>query len=180
MESRTSRMKDRAEPRQSAASLPRPGPGATRHEPKTQLPFQHSVGYLISDSHRLLYRALQAKLVPFRVAAGTWHFLRAIWQEDGLTQRELSRRVGILEATTGAALEKLEKAGCVRRTRNGKDRRKINVFLTPRGRQYAEYLIPIAVDLNNAALRGFSDREVREVLAYLARIRNNLRDGRWA
>ena len=143
-----------------------------------ELPYDQSVGYLLSDTQRLLYRALQARLMPHEVAAGTWHFLRAIWREDGLTQRELSQRVGILEATTGQALENLEKAGCIHRVRNSDDRRKVNVYLTRRGRDLAQELLPMAIELNDLALEGFSPREAAQFREYLDRMRQNLKIGR--
>lgn len=145
-------------------------------ETPIELPYDDSVGYLLSDTQRLLYRCLQTSLVPYDIAAGTWHFLRAIWREDGLTQRELSQRVGILEATTGVALEKLEKSGCVYRSRNRDDRRKVNVYLTRRGRDLAQELLPHAIDLNDQALRGFTSEEAEQFKSFLSRMRDNLKD----
>jgi DNA-binding MarR family transcriptional regulator len=61
------------------------------------------------------------------VTRGHWYFLRALWVEDGLTQRELSARVGMMEPTTVIALKGLEKAGLVRRARSRKDARRVHV-----------------------------------------------------
>ena len=63
-----------------------------------------------------------------------WYFLRVLWQQDGISQRELSQRVGMMEPTTASALNNMERKGFVRRLRNRTDRRVVNVFLTERGR----------------------------------------------
>src|SRR3546814_4155790 len=65
------------------------------------------------------------------VSAGQWRFLRQLWREDGITQRELSERVGMREPTTVVALKGLEKAGFITRKKTAEDRRKTFIHLTP-------------------------------------------------
>lgn len=156
-------------------AAPPPAEGASIPE-AVEFPFSHSPGYLISDAQRLIYRRLQARLVPYKVAAGSWFFLRALWQADGMTQRQLSQKVGIQEAATGAVLDKLEQAGFVRRVRNADDRRKINVFLTPAGRGLAKELLPIVLEMNEQILEGFSEAERGLFRDFLNRVRGNLGD----
>lgn len=108
------------------------------------------------------------------VPAGAWIFLRAIWEEDGLTQREIARRVGIQEAATGAALDKLERSGLIARTRNAQDRRKINVRLTPQGLDLRQELHPRSDALTERLLQGFEASEVAQLSSYLLRLRSNL------
>lgn len=133
-----------------------------------------SVGYQIRTTHRLLQRFLQLKIEPYGVTLGMWYFLRALWTEDGLTQRELSRRVGTMEPTTLSAILAMEKRGYVRRTRNKEDRRKLHVYLTAKGRRIKDDLIPLAKEVVATAVQGLSTREVRQMLEGLAEIQRNL------
>ena len=64
---------------------------------------------------RSFSRALERRTLEHGVSAGQWRFLRQLWLEDGITQRELSARVGMREPTTVVALKSLEAAGLVRR-----------------------------------------------------------------
>src|SRR5262252_4162261 len=107
-----------------------------------ELPLERSVGYQIRRTHRLVQRALQVRIEAHGVTLGMWYFLRALWDEDGLTQRELSTRVGTMEPTTMSAIALMEKSGFVERRRNEEDRRKINVYLTERGRALERELLP--------------------------------------
>lgn len=75
------------------------------------LPFSESVGYQIRATHRSLQRFLQLKIEPYGTTLGMWYFLRALWHEDGLTQRELSDRAGTMEPTTLSAILIMEKKG---------------------------------------------------------------------
>lgn len=138
-------------------------------------PPDKSVGYLIYANQRLLFRALQTQVAGHEVPAGTWIFLRTIWEEDGLTQREISERAGIQEAATGSALDKLERFGLLKRIRNGVDRRKINIFLTDRGRKLGRELIPKSQALTEELVAEFQDFEVAQLCSYLTRVRANLR-----
>src|SRR3954449_1911246 len=89
---------------------------------RDNFPFDVSVGYQIRATHRALQRFLQLKIEPYEITLGMWYFLRALWHEDGLTQRELSRRVGTMEPTTLSAILNMERCGLVRRVGNKKDR----------------------------------------------------------
>ena len=138
------------------------------------LPPSRSVGYLVRQTHRAFTRALQARIAPHGVSIGMWFFLRALWQEDGVSQRELSQRVGMMEPTTASALTNMERKGLVRRIRNRTDRRVVNVFLTERGRVLRRELLPLAAEVNEAALRGVSVNEVAQLRALLAKLRTRL------
>ncbi|AZG06977.1 MAG: hypothetical protein ABS43_16065 [Bordetella sp. SCN 67-23] len=152
----------------STSSKPSPGKIATQSS-------EDSVGYQLSATYRVLNRALQAQVARLDVPAGTWIFLRTIWEEDGLTQREVGRRVGIMEAAAGSALNKLESRGLIRRVRNADDRRKINIYLTERGRALGHELMPKADELTARMVEGFEHFEVAQLCSYLMRVRQNLR-----
>jgi DNA-binding MarR family transcriptional regulator len=144
----------------------RPGDGV--------LPFDRSVGYQIRTTHRLLQRYLQQKIEPHGMTPGMWYFLRALWHEDGLTQRELSEIVGTMEPTTLTAIRSMERSGLVHRVRNRDDRRKINVYLTPRGKDLRLKLLPLAREVVEDALAGFSDDEKGALFRYLNAVQRNV------
>src|SRR5262249_57263649 len=70
----------------------------------SDFPPDESSGYLVRDAHRAFQRLLERRIAAYGVTRGQWYFLRALWNEDGLTQRELSARVGMMEPTTVIAL----------------------------------------------------------------------------
>ncbi len=139
-----------------------------RFEPDT------SVGFQVRMTHRAMQRALQARIAPAGATLGMWYFLRALWSEDGLTQRELADRTGTMEPTTMSAIQSMEEKGLVRRVRNEKDRRKINVHLTVKGRALESELLPVAAEVVATAVKGFSEREIAMLLELLRGIQNNL------
>jgi DNA-binding MarR family transcriptional regulator len=139
-----------------------------------EFPLSTSVGYQIRMTHRLLQRFLRTRIEPHGVTLGMWYFLRALWHEDGLTQRELSQRIGTMEPTTLTAIQSMERRGLVRRERNSGDRRKINIYLTDEGRALKEVLLPEAIRVVETATAGFSKREEQMLLTLLEAIRSNV------
>ena len=91
-----------------------------------------------------------------------------------MSQRELSRRVGTTEPTTVSALRLLERNGMIRRQRNEKDRRTINIFLTETGSALKKDLLPYALEVNAAATAGLTPEEITQLRGILSKIRDNL------
>jgi MarR family transcriptional regulator, organic hydroperoxide resistance regulator len=155
-----------------------PKSGVTRlqpaHRSKVDFPFEESVGYQVRAAHRSLQRFLQVKIEPYGVTLGMWYLLRALWHEDGLTQRELSRRIGIMEPTTLAALNGMERRGLVRRVRSKTDRRKWHVRLTPKAQELKAQLIPLARDVVNTAVAGVTPADVEQLLKLLGAVQQNI------
>jgi DNA-binding MarR family transcriptional regulator len=137
-------------------------------------PFAESVGYQIRATHRALQRVLLLKIEPHGITLGMWYFLRALWHEDGLTQRELSNRVGTMEPTTLSAILIMEKKGLVRRVRDKADRRKWHIHLTAKGRALKGKLIPLAREVVDTAVRNLSAKEVKQLLKGLAEVQKSL------
>ncbi|WP_223228034.1 MarR family winged helix-turn-helix transcriptional regulator [Lutimaribacter pacificus] len=99
-------------------------------------------------------RSLTLRLAEHGVSFGQWVFLRILWKEQGLTQRELSERANLTQPTVHTALGKLEQQGIViRRTEDG-NKRKQHVYLTDAGKALQAVLEPLAVEANEAALQG--------------------------
>ena len=132
------------------------------------------LAHLVKDATRALVRALQMRLAEHKVAFGHWTFLRILWEGDGLTQRELSEQAGVMEPTTFSALRAMERLGYVTRRRVGDDRKKVYVFLTPKGRLLKNRLVPLAEDVNNIAVRGVRAADIATTRAVLLAIIENL------
>lgn len=133
----------------------------------TTLPLSDSLGFLIREIHRMQSRLLQDELKIDGISSGGWYFLRVLWTEDGLTQRALSLRIGVNEATTRTAIDRMEAEELVVRVQDPADRRKWIVRLTPRARALHEKLMTFAIDLNDRAMAGLSVKQRANLIAHL-------------
>ena len=154
---------------------PRPPPKA-KPPPRraVEFPPRLSSGYLVRDAHRAFQRLLERRIGPFGVTRGQWYFLRVLWITDGLSQRELSARVGMMEPTTVIALRSMEKSGLIRRVRGDDDRRKVLVFLTAKAKRLRGELLTVARTITDEAEAGIAPRDLAAFRRIVARMTENL------
>lgn len=131
---------------------------------------EESLGYLVNYAARAFSRELSPRLAAHGARMGQWAVLMFLWTGDGQTQRELSRKVAIEDATMVRTLDRMEKDDLVRRERNLRDRREIRVFLTEKGWGLRDTLVPEAIAGNRVASRGLSEAEQRQLLDLLSRM----------
>jgi DNA-binding MarR family transcriptional regulator len=143
--------------------------GTPARPPKT------GIGMLLRDADSAFNRYLTAQLAVHSVTFGQFQHLRNLWVEDGLTQAELSRRIGIEMASSTAILDSLEAGKLITRVRNAADRRKINVFLTPAGAALEKALMTCATHANKRASKGLSKAEVAHLFTLAGRIIENFK-----
>jgi len=132
------------------------------------------LAHLVKDATRALVRALQIRLAAHQVSFGHWTFLRILWEGDGLTQRALSEEAGVMEPTTFTALKAMERLGYIARRQVGGDRKKVYVFLTPKGRALKRELVPLAEQVNAVAAHGVRKADIAVTRAVLLAIIENL------
>lgn len=135
---------------------------------------ERSIGFLIRDTHREAAKILADRIQPAGISLGMWYFLRALWEQDGLTQRELSRRIGMMEPTTVNALAAMERAGLIARRRDKGDKRRRLVFLTKKGAALKDEMLPVAARVNELAVDGLTAEEVDQLRLLLGRVKSNL------
>jgi MarR family transcriptional regulator, organic hydroperoxide resistance regulator len=149
------------------------GPPRRRKAPAR--PPKTGIGMLLREADSAFNRYLTTCLARHGVTFGQFQHLRNLWVENGLTQAELSRRIGIEMASSTAILDSLEGARLVTRVRNATDRRKINVFLTQAGAALEVPLMACAADANKRASKGLSKTEVTQLFALAGQIIENFK-----
>ena len=150
---------------------------------KTEINSEHTVlvigediGFFIAVTSRLMDRALNGRLKKYGVSFGQWPFLMMLWAEDGLTQRDLSRRVSNEEATTTRTLDRMEADGLIRRKANIADRRQRNIYLTSKGRSLRDKLVPEALANSDLTTGQLTPKEVAALRAALKKMVGSLKE----
>jgi DNA-binding MarR family transcriptional regulator len=84
-----------------------------------------------------------------------------------ITAGELARRAGLSPGAVTAALDRLERAGYVRRVRDDIDRRRVFVEVTDKMLERAEYVYGPLAARAEELLGGFSDEQLRGMIEAL-------------
>lgn len=142
--------------------------------PTARLPREESLGYQVNHLARLLERALRLRIGEYGVVPGQFAQLLALYEQEGLTQRELCERVQIEQPTMANTLQRMERDGLIHRVPDPQDRRQAKVLLSDRARDLQEPLVAAAHEVNGAATGGLDATEVALLLSLIARAIENL------
>lgn len=132
--------------------------------------------HLIRDAERAFRRALHIRLSAHKVPFGHWTFLRILWEVDGLTQKELSARAGVMESTTFAAMKAMESLGYITRSQLPTNKKNVYVYLTAAGRGLKKRLVPLAEDTNHISVRNIDPKSLATARQVLLNMIANLAD----
>ncbi|RWC42637.1 MAG: MarR family transcriptional regulator [Mesorhizobium sp.] len=120
---------------------------------------ERSAGFLANHMARLFANGLQQRIRPLGLAPAQFMTLLALWDEDGLTQRELVQRLNVEQATMANTLIRMERDGLIERRLHPEDGRSQSIYLTAKAVGLREPATQAARSQNEAALTGFSEDE---------------------
>jgi MarR family transcriptional regulator, organic hydroperoxide resistance regulator len=139
-----------------------------------RVPSATGPGFLIRTAHKTFSASLAALLSARGVALNHYYYLRALFEEDGITPAELSGRIRMERATVTAVLDTMERQGLVRRVPHQHDRRKVRIFLTPKGEALREPVLSSIAQVNAHALAGIAPAEFARFQRTLFKLTANL------
>ena len=145
---------------------------AVRTPPRQRL--DESLGFLIAEAERASKRVLFARIAEHGIRRGGWFVLRALWEIEGMTQRELAQRLGLMETSVLEMVRALEGDGLVSRSRDAEDKRKIRIHLTAQGRAIEPQLMQVAQTVNEQMVQDLSPAEAVLLKLLLKKVRASL------
>jgi DNA-binding MarR family transcriptional regulator len=135
---------------------------------------ERTIRHLISRTSDLKHRRVRALLDELGLYRGQTPVLRALWAQDGLTQSELRERLKRSPSTITKTVQRLEKAGFVRRGPDDSDERISHVHLTDAGRAIRPAVEEVWRKLDRQLFAGISTQELALLADFLTRICRNL------
>jgi MarR family transcriptional regulator, organic hydroperoxide resistance regulator len=142
--------------------------------PSQQVLAPHSMGYRIKLLSQLMARNFQERLEPWGFTPFHWVVLCCLWSEDGLATSAIGEKLQQVGGTLTGVLDRMEERGLIRRDRDRQDRRMVRIWLTNTGKELETILPPIALELNELVMGGFSVEEQQQLSQLLDRAIANL------
>ncbi|MDR1999642.1 MAG: MarR family transcriptional regulator [Frankiaceae bacterium] len=130
--------------------------------------------YAITLAARQLGRLTGTNLSRIGVTTGQLPVLLVLFEQDGLTQAELARTVGIEQPTMALTLRRMERDGLVTRTRDTSDARRSHVKLTPAAKRKKASVLRIRDEIDTQLLASFSPTEQKQLRKLLVRLATQL------
>ena len=135
---------------------------------------QTSIGYLMKRAHSLMLDVMEPLVEEHGFTFIQWVILS--WLRDGIAvnPKDICIQYRHNSGALTRVIDQLAERGLLERIRRDRDRRKVELQLTPAGRAAIEGLIPLVVDKLNLALADFSSAEVKEFQRLLIKLNTTL------
>jgi MarR family transcriptional regulator for hemolysin len=132
------------------------------------------IGVVISDVARLLRTEFDRRVRRLGITRAQWLVLTRLHRRPGASHSELAEMMEVEKATAGRMIDRLVANGWVERRTQRDDRRVKRVYLTPEAERVHKRIWRVAEDTVNAALSDLSERESKQLMALLQRIKKTL------
>ncbi|MDG2532435.1 MarR family transcriptional regulator [Sphingomonas sp. HITSZ_GF] len=133
-----------------------------------------SLGFLLSDTSRLLRRRFDERARTSGASVAQWRVLKILYRHPGLNQGQLAEHLEVEPITACRMIDRMEEAGFVERRRDPADRRAWRIHLTDKASPVLEELQELAAELIEEALQGLNSEQRDALMDALQALRNNL------
>jgi len=137
---------------------------------------QNSVGYLVKRTHSLMLDIMEPLIEQRGFSFIQYVVLSSLRDGIAVNPKAICVQYRHDSGALTRVIDQLAEKGLLERVRRDRDRRKVELQLTPAGRETIESLIPLMVDKLNEMLSDFSKAEVQELLRLLVKLNTTLQE----
>lgn len=135
-----------------------------------------SIGFLIKRCGGLMSQLAERRFTSEQVSFTQWMVLANLARFEHLTATALSAETCHDMGALTRIVDDLEEAGLVRRERSERDRRVVEITLTPDGRRHLQRGKRLVVELLNSLIAPFSRQEMETLIGLLQRMMARLQE----
>jgi MarR family transcriptional regulator, organic hydroperoxide resistance regulator len=135
-----------------------------------------NVNELIGVIHRYMRRFLESNMKKFDITPPQFEVLMTLWNEDGVVLSELGRRLSRDGPTITGIIDRMEKKKLLVRKRSMRDRRVIQVYLTPMAWEIKENLMKMQGDAGRDVAGDFTEIDVATLENLLRKVLRNIEE----
>jgi DNA-binding MarR family transcriptional regulator len=136
---------------------------------------QIGIGYLVKRAHSLMLDTLEPVIEQRGFSFIQYVVLSSLRDGIAMNPKAICVQYRHDSGALTRIIDQLAERGLLERVRRDRDRRKVELQLTPAGRETIESLIPLVVDkLNEVLGEDFSKAEFQELLRLLVKLNTTL------
>ena len=147
-----------------------------QHYQVTTYKAQLSVGYLVKRAHSLMLDIMEPVIEQRGFTFVQYVVMSALRDGIAMNPKVICTQFRHDSGALTRIIDQLAERGLLERVRRDRDRRKVELQLTPAGRETIESIIPLVVDKLNEVLVDFSKAEVQELLRLLVKLNTTLQE----
>lgn len=124
-----------------------------------ELKIDDYMGFVLNNASRKWSQLKTNLLKPYDITSEQGGIIRRLGEEEGISQKDLSKRMGKDQTNVTRMLDQLERKGLIRREANLEDRRSSLTYLTEKGKDMNQKLIPVELEIMEIGLKGLSEEK---------------------
>ena len=116
-------------------------------------------------------------LRDLKIHPGQCGMLWGLSQNDGLSQKELAKKMKITPPSITVMIRKMEAEGLIKKQQDEKDQRITRIYITDKGRKIAEQMDSVLCQLEKEVFANMSEQEIMLLHRLLLQMKDNLSKG---
>jgi DNA-binding MarR family transcriptional regulator len=138
----------------------------------THIKFEDTVSYLLARVSTAFRNSLERRMGEIGLHGGQVFVLFELWQQDGLRQVDIAKRLSVSAPTVNKMLKGLAEINLVTNSRIDNDARSTRIFLTDRGREMRGEVEAQWLELEESCLSGLTETERLVLFELLSKLRS--------
>ena len=135
---------------------------------------EHSVDFLMIKLLHVYATKIFHQLSHVNLHPGQMPMLNILYQQEGLSQREICSRPCIKPSTVTVSLQRMEKADLIYRVVDAKDKRIQRIYLTDSGKEIHREVEKIRKEVGSVMLQGMTPEEVDHLKKQILQMQENM------
>jgi len=135
---------------------------------------EESLDFVLAGVCKLHHDRVRSLFESVGLYRGQPPVLKALAEEDGLSHSDLAARLRVTPATVSKMIDRMQRAGFVRRQADPQDQRVSRVYLTEQGRSVQAELRRLFRTIEQETFAGLAPEEMALLRRFLLHVRENL------
>ncbi|WP_127532038.1 MarR family winged helix-turn-helix transcriptional regulator [Paenibacillus kobensis] len=132
-----------------------------------------TIGFWLKKNYRNVCNFLDQRLAALGVTNSQLGVLMMLWEQEGVTQKQIVQVLGIQPASLTSLLRGLEEKTLVHRVQDKHDSRINRIYLTPLGQSIKEESLAITEEGEMLIRQRFSEEEAALMLKWMKKINDS-------
>lgn len=137
-------------------------------------PKKQSICYKLHFVTRTGFMELNRLIEPYGISQGQFIVLTFLWENNGLSQKELCEWVRVEQPTLANTLKRMERDGLIYRKQDEKDKRYYKFYLTDKGEKLGRDMDINVEEIQDNVLKTLTKSERELFNKFLDRIIDNI------
>lgn len=128
---------------------------------------EQCVNFALTRAQNTVNQYFKTRLAPHGVTPGQYGILKCLWDENGLTVKQIAERMYLDSSTITGLLDRMEQKGLIKRGPDPTDRRALSVVLTAEGQRLEGPVSEAIARANQEVLKDVGDEEAQKLMQLL-------------